>query len=52
MDVVEIKWRQFLQTVLTSEILQLTLRIDALFEQFKQSANKLSKIVKFTTLIH
>ena len=41
--VVEKNKRQFLQTVLTSKMLQLTLRIDAIFEHFKQSANKLSQ---------
>ena len=35
---------QLLQTVQISKMLQLTLHIDALFEPFKQSANKLSQI--------
>ena len=38
---VEKNERKFLQTVPKSKMVQLALRIDALFEHFKQSANKL-----------
>ena len=41
---VVVKNERQLQTIQTSKMLQLTLRIDALFEHFKQSANKLSQI--------
>ena len=44
MKVVEKKQRQLLQAVPKSYMLQLTMRIDVLFENFKQSANKLSQI--------
>ena len=44
MTVVEKKWHQLLQTVQMSNIMQLTLRIDALFENFMQNTNKLSQI--------
>ena len=39
--------RQLLQMVPTSLMLQVNLRLDALFKHFKQSANKLSPRCQF-----
>ena len=52
MKVVEKNKRQSLQTVLTSKMLQLTLRTDALFEHFKQSTNKQVKHVSQKVALH
>ena len=51
MKAVEKNKPELLQTVPTSKMLQSTLRIDALFEHFKQSANKLSQLCQSKSYI-
>ena len=51
MKIIQEHLRQLLQTVPTSKMLQVPLCVDAIFEHFKQSANKPSPRCKLKSYI-